>query len=60
MATLANIELMKAQANKTNVEAKNMDEGGVQHENIIMDNIIKKYTGLEAKDLYEQVSKPIS
>ena len=58
MAQMANIELMKSQARKNNVEANNMDEGGVQHENMIMDNIIKKFTGLEAKDYYEQVSKP--
>ena len=58
MAQLANIDLMKSQARKNNVEANNMDEGGVQHENMVFDNIIKKYTGLEAKDYYEQISKP--
>lgn len=66
----AQIELMKAQANNLNVDAekkKGVDTENVSTstknikadtENKILDSIIKHYTGLEAKDQYEQIKAP--
>lgn len=54
----AQTELLKAQAEKTKTETENIGEGGANRENTILDNIIKKYTGMEAKDMYERVNAP--
>lgn len=54
----AQTELIKSQTKKTETEAENIGEGGVDRENTILDNIIKQYTGKEAKDMYERVNAP--
>lgn len=61
----AQIKLLEAQANKTNIEAENIGEGGVNRENIkadtalkVLEQVIKDYTGRETKDTYERVTSP--
>jgi len=55
----ANLELIKAQTNKTNAEAANIGEGGVQNKGWILDNIIKEFEGKDKKQYFEEVSSPL-
>lgn len=45
MMQQAQLKLLEAQTRKTNTEADNIGEGGVNRINTELDNIIKKYTG---------------
>lgn len=49
-------ELIEAQTKKTEVEATKI--GGVDTEGQALQNIITKYTGMEAKDVYNKVTSP--
>lgn len=56
---MANLELVKAQTEKTKAEAANIGEGGVQNKGWQLDNIIKEFDGKEKKQYFEEISEPL-